>query len=97
MGQGLDMGKKLIEVYTELPFNLIKHHFPIRPCFQMGTNKVQGQTLDFVGAYLPEDIMSHGQLHVALSRGCNSNSVDIHIHNNNGYIINTVYRAINLL
>ena len=53
---------------TELPFTLKRWQFPIRPCFAMSTNKAQGQTLDFVGIYLPDHVFTHGQLHVAFSR-----------------------------
>ena len=49
---------------TELPFTLKRWQFPIRPCFAMTTNKAQGQTLDFVGIYLPEDVFTHGQLYM---------------------------------
>ena len=37
-------------------------------CFALTINKLQGQTLDFVGIYLKEPIFSHGQLYVAMSR-----------------------------
>ena len=45
---------------TELPFTLKRRQFPIRPCFAMSTNKAQGQTLDFVGIYLPDNVFTHG-------------------------------------
>ena len=34
----------------------------------MTIDKRRGQTLDFVGLYLPQSLFSHGQLYVALSR-----------------------------
>ena len=43
---------------TELPFTLKRRQFPIWPCFSMTTNKAHGQTLDFVGIYLPEDVFT---------------------------------------
>ena len=70
---------------TELPFTLKRWQFPIRPCFAMSTNKAQGQTLDFVGVYLPEDVFTHGQLYVALSRVRSSNSVAVFANNDNGF------------
>ncbi|TMW85789.1 hypothetical protein EJD97_022492 [Solanum chilense] len=35
----------------------------------MTINKVQGQTIQNVGLYMPQHIFSHGQLYVTLSRG----------------------------
>ena len=60
----------------------------------MTMNKAQGQTLDFVGVYLPEDVFSHGQLYVALSRVCNSTSLAILPNNMDGYTKNIVYREV---
>ncbi|XP_022883309.1 uncharacterized protein LOC111400092 [Olea europaea var. sylvestris] len=51
--------------------------FPIRPCFAITINKAQGQTLDFVGLYLPELVFCHGQLYVALSRAKTSKSLKV--------------------
>ena len=53
---------------TELPFTLKRQQFPVRPCFAMSTNKAQGQTLDFVGTYLPDHVFTFGQLYVTFSR-----------------------------
>ena len=44
---------------TELPFTLKRCQFPVRPCFVTSANKAQGQTLDFVDIYLPNDVFTH--------------------------------------
>jgi len=61
--------------HTSIPFK--RTQFPIRPCFAMTINKAQGQTLDFVGLYLPEPVFCHGQLYVALSRARTSKSLKV--------------------
>ena len=81
----------LIPSDTEYPFTLKRHQFPIRPCFAMTTNKAQGQTLDFVGIYLPEDVFSYGHLYVEMSRVWRSTSLAILLNNVDGYTKNIVY------
>ncbi|KAL0544143.1 hypothetical protein IC582_019255 [Cucumis melo] len=51
------------------PFKFKRKQCPIRLCFAMTINKVQGQTIPNVGIYLPKNVFSHGQLYVTLSRG----------------------------
>ena len=81
----------LIPSDTQFPFTLKRRQFPVRPCFAMTMNKAQGQTLDFVGIYLNEDVFSHGQLYVALSRVRNFSSLAILTNNMDGYTKNIVF------
>ena len=43
----------------------------------MKINKAQGQTLDFVGLYVPDHVFSHKQLYVALSRARTSDCIRV--------------------
>ena len=60
----------------------------------MSVNKAQGQTLDFVGVYLPEDVFTHGQLYVAFSHMRSSSSLAVYVDNENGYTKNIVYKEV---
>ncbi|XP_058754699.1 uncharacterized protein LOC131627853 [Vicia villosa] len=50
------------------PFKLSRRQFPIIVSYVMTINKSQGQSLDWVGLYIPRDVFTHGQIYVALSR-----------------------------
>jgi len=47
---------------------LCRTQFPVRPAFALTINKSQGQTLRFMGLYLPHPVFGHGQFYVAISR-----------------------------
>ena len=79
---------------TELPFTLKRRQFPIRPCFAMSANKAQGQTLDYIGLYLPEPVFTHGQLYVALSRVRRSSNLSVFVDDPLGYTKNIVYKEV---
>jgi ATP-dependent DNA helicase PIF1 len=50
------------------PFQMQRRQFPIKLAFAITANKSQGQTLQRIGIYLPQDMFSHGQFNVAISR-----------------------------
>ena len=45
----------------------------------MTINKAQGQTMKYVGIFLPQPVFSHGKLYVALSRVANESKICIMI------------------
>ncbi|XP_028752798.1 uncharacterized protein LOC114712429 [Neltuma alba] len=63
-----------------LPFIMKRRQFPIAVSFAMTINKSQGQSLHFVGLYLPRPVFTHGQLYVALSRVKSIEGLKILLH-----------------
>ena len=47
---------------TELPFNMTRLQFPVKPCFAIAINKSHGQSMDCIGIHLPEPVFSHGHV-----------------------------------
>ena len=79
---------------TELPFTLKHQQFPLHPCFTMSTNKAQGQTLQYVGIYLPDHVFTHGQLYVAFSQVQDPSALAVYLNNPNGFTRNIVFQEV---
>jgi ATP-dependent DNA helicase PIF1 len=67
----------IIPTDNQSPVPFKRRQFPLRLAFCMTINKLQGQTLDRMGLFLPEPVFSHGQLYVALSRVKSSSSIKV--------------------
>ncbi|TMX05173.1 hypothetical protein EJD97_001943 [Solanum chilense] len=50
------------------PFKLQSRQLPLATYYAMIINKIQSQTLNQVGLYLPKQVFTHGQLYVAISQ-----------------------------
>ena len=59
------------------PFEFTRHQFPVRLSFAMTMNKSQGQSLGFVGLYLPHPVFSHRHLYIAMSRVSHPENIKI--------------------
>jgi PIF1-like helicase len=83
---------------ADLPFQLVRRQFPVRLAFVMTINKAQGQTIPYMGLYLPNPVFAHGQLYVALSRVQSQYNIKILVKNSmvgeEFYTKNIVYKEI---
>jgi ATP-dependent exoDNAse (exonuclease V) alpha subunit len=61
----------------DMSFKLIRLQYPIRLAFSMTINKSQDQSLKYVGVNIREEVFSHGQLYVALSRATSGDRVTV--------------------
>ena len=81
----------------EIPLEMERRQFPIRPCFAMTSNKAQGQTLNIVGINLTHEFFGHGQLYVGVSRSTSSKGLKIFkpvtaVYPN--HMVNVVYQEV---
>ena len=63
------------------PIPFTRTQFPVKLAYAMTINKAQGQTLHFMGLYLPKPVFSHGQLYTACSRVESKYDLSIYIIN----------------
>lgn len=77
---------------TDVPFKYKRLQFPIKLAFAITINRCQGQTLKIIGIDLQENVFTHGQLYVALSR--TGNSRNQYILSPTTFIKNIVYQEV---
>jgi len=81
---------------TKCPFTIKRRQFPIRLCYAMTINKSQGQSLKVVRVFLKEQVFTHGQLYIALSRVTSKQGLKIITCDAEGnhsiYVKNIVYK-----
>jgi ATP-dependent exoDNAse (exonuclease V) alpha subunit len=82
----------------DMSFKLIRLQYPVRLAFSMTMNKSQGQSLKYVGVNVQEEVFSHGQLYVALSRATSGDRVSVLLpettSGRDGHCLNVVYSEV---
>lgn len=83
---------KLIPSDSTLPFEMSRIQFPIKLAYAMTINKSQGQSMNRVGLFLQNQVFSHGQLYVALSRATSPDRVSVLLPERTITATNVVFR-----
>jgi ATP-dependent exoDNAse (exonuclease V) alpha subunit len=65
----------------KLPFKLARRQLPAKLAFAITIHKAQGQTIPYLGLFVPRPVFAHGQLYVALYRVSSQDRVKIAIQN----------------
>nr|KAJ0210227.1 hypothetical protein LSAT_V11C400191970 [Lactuca sativa] len=73
---------KFIHTPSDLSFSFLGKQFPVKICYAMTINKIQGQSLRKISVYLAQPIFAHGQLYVAFSRATSPATIKIVIETN---------------
>ncbi|XP_012830408.1 PREDICTED: ATP-dependent DNA helicase PIF1-like [Erythranthe guttata] len=84
----------LVPSNSALPIKFQRRQFPLMVSFAMTINESQGQTLSYVGLYLPKPVFSHGQLYVALSRVKSRSGIKILINSESGDTTNVTHNVV---
>ena len=58
----------LIPSDPRIPLKFQRRQFPITLYFAVTINKSQGQSVSYVGLFLPKAVFTHRQLYIAISR-----------------------------
>ena len=78
-GNKVHIPRIILESKKGVPCTLQRKQFPVKLAFAMTINKSQGQTFEYVGVDLTEEVFSHGQLYVAFSRARRFSAVKVTI------------------
>ena len=85
---------------TNIPFKFKRRQFPLNVSYCLSIHKSQGQTFEKVGVDLSDDLFTHGQLYVAVSRCRRKTGLKIKLkenantQKNNNKIYNIVYESV---